>query len=92
MPGGDADGMYDDIIDDGFLETLLVLGLAGALVFLIYYRNHRRQEHRRVQDAAAGHQGDQVAQQGQQPEEDRGVFPPPGDPAFNDWAVGGIGH
>lgn len=90
MPGGDADGMYDDIIEDGFLETLLVLSLAGALVFLIYYRNHRRQEHRRNQEAAAGHQGGQV--QGQQPEADRGLFPPPGDPAFNDWVAGGIGH
>lgn len=91
MPGGDADGMYDDI-EDGFLETLLVLCLAGSLVFLIYYRNHRRERHRRNQEAAAGHLGGEGAPQGQQPEPDRGVFPPPDDPGFNDWVAGGIGH
>ena len=89
MPGGDADGIYDDIIDDGLLETLLILGLAGALVFLIWYRGQQQRAHR---PAAVGHQGGQAAPQAQQPEEDRGLFPPPGDPAFNDWAVGGVGH
>jgi SEL1 protein len=92
MPGGDADGMYDDVIDDGFLETLLVLGLAGALVFLLYYRQQRALAHRRNEEAAAGHQEAQAAPQGQQPQEDRGLFPQPGDPNFNDWVAGGIGH
>lgn len=90
MPGGDADGMYDDILDDGILETLIVLGLAGALVFLIYYRNQRQMVHRRNEEvAAAGHQ---EVPQGPPPAEDRGLFPQPGDPNFNDWVAGGIGH
>lgn len=93
MPGGDADGMYDDILDDGLLETLIVLGLAGALVFLIYYRNQRQVAHRRNEGLgeAAQHQpGQAVAQPRAQ--EDRGFFPQPGDPDFNNWVAGGIGH
>merc|ERR1711977_796572 len=47
MPGGDADGMYDDIIDDGIVESILIIVLAAALVFLTYYRQQRQQAHRR---------------------------------------------
>ncbi|TVY84737.1 Protein sel-1-like protein [Lachnellula suecica] len=95
MPGGDADGLYDDIIDDGFLESLIILGLAGALVFLIYYRNQRQQVHRRQEEAARAQQGNQQAAggQAQQPQGgDRGLFPQPGDPEFGQWAAGGVGH
>lgn len=89
MPGGDADGMYDDIIDDGILESLIIIMLAGALVFLIYWRQQHQLRHRGEQQAAEAQQGQQNQQHQQQ---DRGLFPQPGDPDFNAWVAGGIGH
>lgn len=90
MPGGDADGMYDDILDDGILESLVIIGLAAALVFLIYYRQQHQLAHR--QNVAAGE--GQQAVQGEQPQApgERGLFPQPGDPAFGQWVAGGVGH
>jgi SEL1 protein len=95
MPGGDVDGLYEDIIDDGILESIIILGLAAALVVLIYYRQQHQLAHRRGEEAARGQQVDQVAQDGQRqqpPQEDRGVFPQPGDPEFGQWVAGGVGH
>lgn len=89
------DGFYDEIIDDGILESLIIIGLAAALVGLVYYRNQRQQAHRRQDDAARGQQGNQPAGEGeaQQPQgQDRGLFPAPGDPEFGQWVAGGIGH
>lgn len=88
MPGGQADGMYDDIIDDGILESLIIITLAGALVFLIYYRQQRQLAAHAANQQAGGNQ--QVPQ-GQQPQ-DRGFFPQPGDPEFGQWVAGGVGH
>lgn len=68
MPGGDADGMYDDIIDDGILESLIILTLAGTLVFLIYYRQQRQlAAHARNGPDGGGQQGEQIPQ-GQPPQ------------------------
>jgi SEL1 protein len=93
MPGGDADGFYDDIIDDGILESFIIIGLAAALVFLIYYRQQHQLAHRRGEEAARAQQGEQPAPEGQQQQqEDRGVFPQPGDPDFGQWVAGGVGH
>ena len=93
MPGGDADALYDDIIDDGILESFIIIGLAAALVFLIYYRQQRQLAHRRGEDAARAQQDGQPAGDGQQPhQQDRGMFPQPGDPEFGQWVAGGIGH
>jgi SEL1 protein len=96
MPGGDADadGLYDDPLDDGILESLIIIGLAAALVFLIYYRQQHQLAHRRGEEAArARQQGEQAAPEAQQPQpEDRGLFPQPGDPEFQQWVAGGIGH
>jgi SEL1 protein len=95
MPGGDVDGFYDDIIDDGILESLIIIGLAATLVFLIYYRNQHQQAHRRQEEANRAQQGNQPAAdvQAQQPQgQDQGLFPQPGDPALNDWVAGGVGH
>jgi SEL1 protein len=101
IPGGDADGFYDDV-DDGIIESLVIIGLAGALVFLIYYRQRHQLAHRGG-EAAAGAQAEQPVQgqqqgreQGQQ-QENIGPFPRPGDPNFNDanfndWAAGAVGH
>jgi len=96
MPGGDSDGMYDDIIDDGIIESLVLIGLGAALVFLIYYRQARQLAHRQNEQAAAAQQGAQQPgqeQQQQQPEQNLGgFFPQPGDPAFGQWMAGGVGH
>ncbi|RFU26642.1 hypothetical protein B7463_g9708, partial [Scytalidium lignicola] len=84
MPGGDADGLYEDIIDDGVLESFIIIGLAAALVFLVYYRQQRQAMHRREEARAQGAQG----MDGQQPiPQDRGFFPQPGDPEFNQWLL-----
>jgi SEL1 protein len=86
MPGGDSDGMYDDLIDDGIVESLIIIMLAGALVFLIYYRQQRLAAHGRND-----RDEDNRPAQGQQPQ-DRGLFPQPGDPEFGQWVACGVGH
>lgn len=87
MPGGDADGMYDDVLEDGYLETAVVLMLAGALVALLYYRQQQQLRHNRQN--VGGEQQNQP-QEAQQPNE--GLFPGVGAPEFNDWVAGGVGH
>ena len=91
MPGGDADGMYDDIIDDGIVESILIIVLAAALVFLIYYRQQRQQAHRRGQEAGAAQNG-VVPERQQEQRRDNGLFTQPGDPDFGQWVAGGVGH
>lgn len=92
MPGGDGNVIYDEsIIDDSFLETIMILGLAATLVFLMYYRQQRQLAHRRGEDAARAQGGLAAGVDAVQPGAG-GLFPPPGDPAFNDWVAGGIGH
>lgn len=101
MPGGDD---YYDEIDEGTLETLVIVALAGALAFLVYYRQQRQQNHRRATteqrrrqelNQAGGAQAPApVANEPPLPERqaDGGFFPPPGDPNFDAWRAGGIGH
>lgn len=87
MPGGDD---YYDAIDEGLVESLIIIGLAGALIYLVYYRQQRTLNHRRAMEQ----QG--IAAQPAQPlpgqQADGGFFPPPDDPNFNQWVAGGIGH
>jgi SEL1 protein len=93
MPG--EEDMYDDIIDDGILESFIIISLVAALLWLLYYRQQRQQQaHRRQEELARAQQAGQPAPvPQQQPQEaDRGLFPPPGDPAFPEWVAGGIGH
>ena len=93
MPGGDD---YYDEVDEGIIDSLIILGIAGALAFLVYYRQLRLQNHRRAMEQQ--HAGGPVAGgvpaapivPGQQP--DGGFFPPPGDPNRGQWVAGGIGH
>ena len=95
MPGGDD--FYDEI-DEGILESLIIIALAGALVFLVYYRQQRQQTARRVvaveqqvvQGAVEGVAPAPQPLPGQQP--DGGFFPPAGDPNYGQWVAGGIGH
>jgi len=91
MPGGDSDGMYDDVLSEGFgiLDYLLAMSFVGALIALIYHRQRVAAEVQRQREEGQqqGQQQPQDAQQG-----DRGLFPGPGDPDFNQWVAGGIGH
>ena len=93
MPGGDD---YYDEIDEGIVESLIIIGLAGALALLVYYRQQRQQNHRRaVAEAAIREQGAVEgavpgAAPGLQP--NGGYFPPPGHPEHAQWVAGGIGH
>ena len=99
MPGGDV--YYDDI-DEGTLESLMIVALAGALAFLVYYRQQRQQNHRRATteqqrrqelNQAGGAQADpQNGAPGPGQQADGGFFPPPGDPNFDAWRAGGVGH
>ena len=98
MPGGDEN--YDDF-DDGLLESLIIIGLAATLAFLVYYRQQRLLQNRRLAAQGANQQnaapptgvpqpangaGAEAAQPA--PEGDRGFFPNPGDPDYNHWVAG----
>ncbi|KAK3300515.1 uncharacterized protein B0H64DRAFT_381075 [Chaetomium fimeti] len=98
-----GDGMTDedglDLDDDGLVESVMILGLAAALVFLLMYRQQRQQAARREearrqqqQPHQGGVQGGAAAGNQQQPQQERGFFPQPGDPNFGQWAAGGVGH
>ncbi|GFN14286.1 ERAD-associated protein [Aspergillus tubingensis] len=82
------DGYYDELeldIDDSFLEGLLILSLAATLLVLVYMRqqrNRQRQNDNGGANAAAGGNANN----------DRGMFPRPGEPGFNDWLAGAVGH
>lgn len=102
MPSGDDN--YDDF-DDGLLESLVIIGLAATLAFLVYYRQQRQLQNRRAANAAQAANAQQnapapvgvpqpAAEAGAQPagEGDRGFFPNPGDPDWNQWVAGGVGH
>ena len=90
MPGGDVEGYYDDDIDDGIIETFVIMGLAALLCFLVYYRQQRQMQHRQREAERAQREGRPLPEGGAH--EDRGLFPPPDDPAFAQWAAGGVGH
>lgn len=103
MPVGD-EYWGDDELDDGMLETLLICGLVAALGWLIYYRQQQQQRaaELRRQLEQPNQQGQVDGQQQQQPQpqpppapgqqQDGGFFPQPGDPNWNAWVAGGIGH
>ncbi|KAI9752229.1 MAG: hypothetical protein M4579_005705 [Chaenotheca gracillima] len=90
LPGDD--GFYDEI-EEGILESFIIIGLAAALAFLVYYRQQRQFNHRRDaqnnQQAGAGGAQQAPAQGQPQQGEDRGFFPQPGDPEFGQWVAGG---
>ena len=92
MPGGDE---FYDFIDDGILDSLIIVSLAAALAFLVYYRQQRQTNHQRELQRQQGQAG-VPAPPGQQPlpgqQPDGGFFPPPGDPNFGQWVAGGVGH
>lgn len=104
-PGGAQEDVYGadewDQIDDGLIESLIIIALAGALAMLVYARQARQRglEDARRQQQGQGqgqnqNQNQPQDQQGLNPGgvQDQGVFPGPGDPEFNNWVAGGIGH
>jgi SEL1 protein len=78
---------YDE--DEGVVDSLIILGVAAAIVFLVYYRQQRQLAHRRAEENAARAGG--IAQ----PQPGQPGAPPqpgnPGDPLFQPWAAGGVG-
>ena len=93
MPGGDES--YYDELDESILESLIIVGIAAAIAFLVYYRQQRQMGHRREverqqqQQQGEGNGGGQRVE-GQQA--DGGFFPQADDPNFAQWVAGGIGH
>ncbi|KAF3357394.1 Ornithine aminotransferase [Verticillium dahliae VDG1] len=96
-----AEAGDDFIFEDDMTESLLIVFIGICLVLLLYYRQQMQQRHRRDEEARRLQQQQGIAPnaQAQQPppppppaQEDRGMFPAQGNPAFNDWVAGGVGH
>lgn len=99
MPGGDD---WIDDLDESIIESLIILGLAGALAFLVYYRQQRQNDYRRRQQEdqpvgqLPGQQQPHLPGQPQVPEQpqlpgqqpDNGFFPQPEDPNYGQWVAG----
>lgn len=95
---GFGDDYYDEI-DESIIDTLVILGLAGVLAFLVYYRNQTAERARRLREQQQLVQAEmrQLEQQAREQQhdgqqQDGGFFPPPDDPNFNAWVAGGVGH
>lgn len=81
IPGGEEyyEGEYEGVAD-GVAETLVIVGLAAMLAALVWWRQQRAlQERRRLE-----RHGEEAALQ------DRGLFPAPAQPEFQEWVAGGI--
>lgn len=97
MPGGDAPHYPGgEAEDDGLVDTMVIMGLALSLAFFVYYRQQREraEQARRLReeqqhDGGVGGAGAAPAAAAQN---NGGFFPPPGDPNFNQWVAGGVGH
>lgn len=74
-------GNRDDAEVDEFGETMVLVLLCLVISILLYIRTRIVERMRRDQ-REQGQAGDQAPPNG-----DGGVFPPPGDPARNDWAI-----
>ncbi|PLN80664.1 putative ubiquitin-protein ligase Sel1/Ubx2 [Aspergillus taichungensis] len=91
LSGGDRlddrdDGYYDDLeldIDESVLEGLIIVGLAAALLVLVYVRQQRNRP-RQDENADPANAGNGNNNQG--------MFPRPGEPEFAQWVAGGVGH
>jgi len=96
---GDVYGADEwDEFDDGLVESVIIIALAGALALLVYARQARQRvleaERRQAQNQRdQGQMPVAVNQQQPQPQgQDGGLFPQPGDVDWNNWVAGGIGH
>lgn len=86
MPGGDD--FYDEL-DDGIVESLLIVGLAAALALLVMYRRRRADERERRQQQANGQVPVVVENRGNV-EQDPALFAQPGDLDFMGWHGPGL--
>ena len=89
MPGGD--GILGEV-DDGIFESVVIIALVTALVFLVLYRQQRQQQAARQQEEDERRRQQQPQAGGQEQDRNQGVFPPPGDPNLGVWGAGGVGH
>ena len=98
-----ADDYYDDLVEDAaLLETFMIMALASALAFLVYWRQARQlrirlqQEQALARAQAQDQQVQPVAPDAdgvpEPPQQGQGMPPVPGDPAALNWVAGGIGH
>jgi len=67
---------------DEFGETIVLVLLCLVISVLLYIRTRIVERMRRDQREQAGQPGDQQARN-----ENGGLFPPPGDPERNEWAI-----
>jgi SEL1 protein len=90
---------------DGVVEVGIILLLAAVLAGLVIYRRQRADRRARDGDELAAGLAEQAPLMAEEEEEeqgrdngdeepgrDRNLFPRPGEPGYQDWAVGGIGH
>ncbi|GKT64530.1 ubiquitin-protein ligase Sel1 [Colletotrichum tofieldiae] len=78
--------------DDGIAESLIIVFLALSLVLLLYYRQQRQQQHRREEEERRRREGQPAVPVPQGQQQGQGLFPQPGNPGWNNWVAGGIGH
>lgn len=80
-------GNREDADYDEFGETMLLILLCLVISVLLYIRTRIVERMRREVREQQGQGGDQ--NQNAQPRNgnERGLFPPPGDPARDDWAI-----
>lgn len=93
MPGGDTPHYTGEGDDNGFIDTIIIMGLALSLAFFVYYRQQRErgeQARRQQEQLQGGNAG--AAAPAAPAQNNGGFFPPPGDPNFANWAAGGVGH
>ncbi|KAI0365575.1 HCP-like protein [Pilatotrama ljubarskyi] len=76
---------------DEFAETMLLVVLCLLVSVLLYVRGRWVERLRQEEEQRRQANGNAQGQQGQQPQPepaaDLGVFPPPGDPAQDEWAI-----
>lgn len=93
MPGGDAPH-YPGAEDDGVVDTLIIMSLAMALAFVVYYRQHRERaeqaRRQREQQQAQGQQQGGNAGAAAVANNNGAAAQPPANPAFEDWVAGGV--
>lgn len=110
--GGGEAGVYGtdewDDLDDGLVESLIIVALAGMLALLVYARQRRQREVEEERRRGLG-QGQGVAGTGADAvgadgagaaaggvdaagRQGGGFFPQPWDPEHNNWVAGGVGH
>ncbi|QIW98107.1 hypothetical protein AMS68_003625 [Peltaster fructicola] len=92
MPGGDEYWNPADEYDDDLVITLIIAGLIGVLLWLFWYRQQQQRALERRRREAVQQNADGNVNIAAEQQHDRGVFPPPGDPAWNQWVAGGVGH